>query len=60
MHCCAHSNEAWQGDHGYGRKTAELNLRLAKLRGFGRQYKITEGGQFHATAETVTMDGGDL
>src|SRR2546421_5683032 len=60
MCCCAHSNEGWQRDQGYGRKTAELDFRLAELGRFGRQYKIAEGGEFHAAAKAATMNCGDF
>src|ERR1700732_3994555 len=55
----AHSNKGRQRNHGDGRKTAQLDLRLAELRGFRSEDKMAESCEFHATAETVTVDGGD-
>src|SRR6266571_6442456 len=55
----AHSDETRQHHHGNRRKTAQLDLRLPELRRFGGKDKIAEGGKFHATAETTTVDGGD-
>src|ERR1700687_2212539 len=56
----AHSNKGWQRNHRDGRKTAELDLRLAELRGFRSEDKIAKRDKFHAAAETVSMDGGDF
>src|SRR2546430_12706693 len=56
----AHSNKVRQGNHRDGRKTAELDLRLAELRGFRSEDKIARRGQFHAATKTVTVDGGDF
>src|SRR6266849_9968608 len=49
-----------QGDHCNRRKAAELDLRLAKLRGFRGKYEIAKSREFHAAAEAVTMNGGDF
>src|SRR5712691_1579191 len=56
----AHSDEVRQSHHGHGRKTTQLDLRLAELRGFGGNYKITKSGKLHAAAEAESVDSGDF
>src|ERR1700694_3679004 len=55
----AHSHQGWPRNQRDGRKTAQLDLRLAELRGFRSEDKIAKRGKLHAATETVTMDGGD-
>src|SRR6266478_445979 len=51
----AHPDELGQGDHRNGRKAAELDFRLAKLRGFRGKNKITESREFHPAAKTIAV-----
>src|ERR1700682_1606057 len=56
----AHADEVRQSHHGNGRKTTQLDLRLAELRGFCGNYKIAKSGKLHAATEAESVDGGDF
>src|SRR5215470_15982702 len=53
------SDQARQRYQSDGRKAAELDFRLAELRGFCGENKVAKSRQLHAAAEAVAMHGGD-